>query len=80
MPREGRACYCSETSVGPLVNMSMTSRRLGRGARNASFTNDRAIGVVTAGRRDEIPPLLDHVEGVTEVVTHPGASVRGYPR
>ncbi len=50
---------------------------LGRRAR-ASFTNDRTIGVSIAGHLDDVTPLLDHVEGVTELVTHPGVNVSGY--
>jgi predicted glycoside hydrolase/deacetylase ChbG (UPF0249 family) len=52
---------------------------LGRRARDASFTNDRTIGVAIAGHLDDVTPLLDHVEGVTELVTHPGVNVTGYP-
>lgn len=50
---------------------------LGRRAR-APFTNDRTIGVATAGHLEDVVPLLDHVEGVTELVTHPGIGVSGY--
>jgi chitin disaccharide deacetylase len=51
----------------------------GRRARNAAFTNDRTIGVAVAGHLDDVVPLLDHVEGVTELVTHPGIGVMSYP-
>jgi hypothetical protein len=27
---------------------------------------------------DDVVPLLDHVEGITELVTHPGIGVSGY--
>ena len=50
---------------------------LGRRAR-APFTNDRTVGVAIAGHLDDVTPLLDHVEGVTELVTHPGLGVTGY--
>jgi predicted glycoside hydrolase/deacetylase ChbG (UPF0249 family) len=50
---------------------------LGRRAR-APFTNDRTIGVAGAGHLTDVVPLLDHVQGVTELVTHPGIDVRGY--
>jgi predicted glycoside hydrolase/deacetylase ChbG (UPF0249 family) len=50
---------------------------LGRRAR-ASFTNDRTIGVADAGHLSDIVPLFDHVDGVTELVTHPGIDVDGY--
>jgi predicted glycoside hydrolase/deacetylase ChbG (UPF0249 family) len=50
---------------------------LGRCAR-ASFTNDHTIGVADAGHLTDIVPLLDHVAGVTELVTHPGVGVGGY--
>lgn len=52
---------------------------LGRRARNAAFTNDRTIGVAIAGHLDDVTPLLDHVDGVTELVTHPGVGVTAYP-
>ncbi|HEX8254497.1 MAG TPA: ChbG/HpnK family deacetylase [Thermoanaerobaculia bacterium] len=50
---------------------------LGARARN-TFTNDRTIGVAMAGHLDDVVPLLDHVDGVTELVTHPGLGVSGY--
>jgi predicted glycoside hydrolase/deacetylase ChbG (UPF0249 family) len=50
---------------------------LGRRAR-APFTNTRTIGVSIAGHLQDAVPLLDHVEGVTELVTHPGIGVTGY--
>jgi chitin disaccharide deacetylase len=51
---------------------------LGRKARRPGLTNDRTIGVAVAGHLDDVVPLLDHVEGVTELVTHPGVGVSGY--
>jgi chitin disaccharide deacetylase len=50
---------------------------LGRRAR-AGFTNDRTVGVAEAGHLHDVVPLLDHVEGVTELVTHPGLGVTSY--
>ena len=50
---------------------------LGRRAR-ASFTNERTIGVAEAGHLFDVVPLLDSVEGLTELVTHPGVGVAGY--
>lgn len=58
------------------LSMSVLSA-LGRRAR-APFTNDRTIGVSIAGHMRDAVPLLDHVEGVTELVTHPGIQVSGY--
>ena len=58
------------------LSMSLLSA-LGRRAR-ASFTNDRTVGVAIAGPLQDAVPLLDHVEGVTELVTHPGVGVSGY--
>ncbi len=52
---------------------------LGRHARDTSFTNDRTIGVAMAGHLDDVVPMLDHVDGVTELVTHPGVNVTSYP-
>lgn len=51
---------------------------LGRRGRTAGLTNDRTIGVAGAGHLEDVVPLLDHVEGVTELVTHPGVGVSGY--
>jgi predicted glycoside hydrolase/deacetylase ChbG (UPF0249 family) len=44
-------------------------------------TNDRTIGVANAGHLDValILELLDYVDGVTELVTHPGLGVTRYP-
>ena len=50
---------------------------LGRSARGR-FTNDHTIGVADAGHLTNIVPLLDHVEGVTELVSHPGIGVSGF--
>ena len=50
---------------------------LGRRAR-APFTNDHTVGVANAGHLRDVMPLLDHVRGVTELVTHPGVGVSGY--
>ncbi|HET7434779.1 MAG TPA: ChbG/HpnK family deacetylase [Thermoanaerobaculia bacterium] len=46
--------------------------------RRANGSNDRTIGVAIAGHLDDVVPLLDHVDGVTELVTHPGVNVSGY--
>jgi predicted glycoside hydrolase/deacetylase ChbG (UPF0249 family) len=51
---------------------------LGRRARISGLTNDRTVGVSIAGHLDDAVPLLDHVEGITELVTHPGLGVSGY--
>jgi predicted glycoside hydrolase/deacetylase ChbG (UPF0249 family) len=51
---------------------------LGRRGRTAGLTNDRTIGVAMAGHLETVVPLLDHVQGVTELVTHPGVGVSGY--
>jgi predicted glycoside hydrolase/deacetylase ChbG (UPF0249 family) len=58
------------------LSMSLLSA-LGRRAR-AAFTNDHTIGVAIAGHLADVVPLLEHVEGVTELVTHPGVNVSGY--
>jgi len=50
---------------------------LGRRARGP-FTNERTIGVGIAGHLRDVIPLLEEVEGVTELVTHPGIAVTGY--
>ena len=45
---------------------------------SAIHHNDRTIGVAAAGHLQDVVPLLDHVDGVTELVTHPGVHVSGY--
>ncbi len=50
---------------------------LGRRARSP-LTNDRTIGVAIAGHLRDVVPLLDDVDGLTELVTHPGVKVDGY--
>jgi predicted glycoside hydrolase/deacetylase ChbG (UPF0249 family) len=60
----------------PLSMRALSS--LGRRARKAGLTNDRTIGVAEAGHLADVVPLLDHVLGVTELVTHPGIGVTGY--
>lgn len=42
-------------------------------------TNNRTIGVLGAGHLHDIVPLLDHVDGITELVVHPGIGVDAYP-
>lgn len=66
----GRAGVLRRASIAAL-------NRLGRRARG---TNDRTIGVAEAGHltAERIVELLDHVDGVTELVTHPGAGVPRY--
>jgi predicted glycoside hydrolase/deacetylase ChbG (UPF0249 family) len=51
---------------------------LGRRGRKTGLTNDRTVGVAMAGHLEDVVPLLDHVQGVTELVTHPGIGVSGY--
>ena len=63
----GRAGLGRRAAIGVL-------RLLGRGG-----TNDRTIGVVEAGHLTNVEPLLDRVEGLTELVTHPGVAVDAYP-
>lgn len=51
---------------------------LGRRARRPGLTNDRTVGVGDAGHLTDVLPLFDDIEGVTELVTHPGVGVTGY--
>lgn len=46
--------------------------------RRANGSNDRTIGVLQAGHLKNIEPLLDFVDDVTELVTHPGVNVDAY--
>lgn len=41
-------------------------------------TNDWTVGVLEAGRLRDIKPLLDYIDDVTELVTHPGIGVDAY--
>lgn len=43
-------------------------------------TNDRTIGIAEAGhlKAGRLIEMLDHVDGLTELVTHPGIHVGGY--
>ena len=54
--------------------------RLSGQARAPVLHSSRTIGVVDAGHltADRIIALLDHVEGTTELVAHPGIGVSGY--
>ena len=62
--------------VSPLrrASVAMLSRLGRRARRHCAFvaTNDRTIGVLQAGRIQEVQPLLAEVEGITELVCHPG--------
>lgn len=55
-------------------------RRISIAALNALGSGGSTIGVMEAGHltADRIIKLLDHVEGTTELVTHPGVAVDGY--
>lgn len=63
-------------SARPLSMRALS--HLGRRARTAGLTNDRTVGVAIAGHLEDVVPLFDPVQGVTELVTHPGVGVRGY--
>jgi predicted glycoside hydrolase/deacetylase ChbG (UPF0249 family) len=75
---------CEEYSIPyvRIVDEKAHSRRfsmsalsaLGRRARRAATirTNDRTIGVAEAGQAADFIALLDRVDGLTELVTHPG--------
>jgi predicted glycoside hydrolase/deacetylase ChbG (UPF0249 family) len=63
-------------SAGPLRRASIAALNLA--GRRASGSNDRTIGVLGAGHLKDIEPLLDHVDGVTELVAHPGVNVGSY--
>jgi predicted glycoside hydrolase/deacetylase ChbG (UPF0249 family) len=59
-----------ETSVAVLSRLGRAAR-----ARSSVGTNDRTIGVTAAGRiasAADLVALLDDVEGLTELVCHPG--------
>jgi chitin disaccharide deacetylase len=69
--------------VRTIDDRGSSSRRLPMAAlnvlgRRARGSNMRTIGVADAGHLQDVVPLLDHVDGVTELVTHPGVGVDGY--
>ena len=47
--------------------------------RRAKGRNDFTIGVAEAGHLNDLERLFDSVDGVTELVTHPGVAVNAYP-
>ncbi|HVR38748.1 MAG TPA: ChbG/HpnK family deacetylase [Thermoanaerobaculia bacterium] len=55
-------------------------RRLSVAALSTLGRSGRTIGVLEAGHIRDVVPLLDHVEETTELVTHPGVGVDGYPQ
>ncbi len=59
-------------AVRALAHLAGTDRKRPRGS--GVRVNDRTIGVMEAGRLTAplLLALLDHVEGVTELVSHPG--------
>jgi predicted glycoside hydrolase/deacetylase ChbG (UPF0249 family) len=70
-PRDagGRAGWVRQLAVDALARLTP-----------GGGTNDRTLGIAEAGHltAERIIALLDRVEGVTELVTHPGVSVGGY--
>lgn len=67
-----RSLGMRELQVSALSRFARAASRLA--ALRGFVTNDRTIGIRDAGHLDagRIVELLDHVEGVTELVTHPG--------
>ena len=61
-----------QTSMRMLNRFGMNARRMAREA--GVFTNSRTIGIAQAGHLDRraLLSLIDRLEGVTELVTHPG--------
>jgi predicted glycoside hydrolase/deacetylase ChbG (UPF0249 family) len=51
---------------------------LGFLGRRARGSNNYTIGVADAGHLHAVEPLLEFVDGVTELVTHPGIAVDAY--
>jgi chitin disaccharide deacetylase len=69
--RGGRGAFGRRTAI----------RALNVLGRRVAGTNDRTIGVTEAGHltASRIIDLLPEVDGVTELVTHPGVGVDAYP-
>lgn len=55
-------------SRGPAIAALNALGRRARGSR----TNTRTIGVADAGHLTNLAPLFDHIDGLTELVCHPG--------
>lgn len=74
--RGGRGGVVRRAAIAAL---NMIARPPGKAALNS---NDYSIGVMEAGHltADRILTLLRSVDGVTELVTHPGVDVDAYPR
>lgn len=66
---DDRGSRARRLSIGAL---SFFGRRAGR--------EQKTIGVADAGHIRDVVPLLDFVDGVTELVTHPGIGVDAYAR
>lgn len=74
--RGGKAPVVRRASVAAL-------NALGRRARGVATTRgvatcDRTIGIASAGHLRDVTSLFDDIDGVTELVTHPGVAVSGY--
>ena len=77
-PAAGRRLFSRRDGGAPRRASIAALSMLGRRARKPGLTNDHTIGVGNAGHLDDVVRLLDHVRGVTELVTHPGLGVTGY--
>jgi predicted glycoside hydrolase/deacetylase ChbG (UPF0249 family) len=72
--RGGKSRRLSMALLNALSSLSRAKRGI------TGTTALRTIGVAEAGHlaAERIVELLDHVDGVTELVTHPGVGVTGY--
>lgn len=74
--RGGRGGILRRAAIGALNAISPGPPRAA-----ALHSNDYTVGIMEAGHltADRILSLLQHVGGVTELVTHPGLGVDAYP-
>jgi predicted glycoside hydrolase/deacetylase ChbG (UPF0249 family) len=74
--RGGRGGIVRRASIGALNAIAPGSPRVA-----ALHSSDYTVGIMEAGHltADRILSLLQHVGGVTELVTHPGIGVDAYP-
>lgn len=66
--------------AGSVRLLRTVARHAARAAAGRVATNGATIGILGAGhlRAPDLVTLLDDVEGLTELVTHPGLEVEGY--
>lgn len=77
--RGGRGGIVRRTMIAALNRVGAAAAAVARS--NDCSVNDHTIGVMEAGHltAGRVVDLLSHVDGTTELVTHPGVRVNAYP-